>query len=271
MSDFGATPTSNATLNGTTTDIPTSGAYVPGTAGQVLTAPEGIAVNTDAAGKKSTAQRFGLLDGDDVTQGAKADAAVTGDNPGTNAAKLRGLSKIFTAVSDLVNNLLHTNLKQVGGTTTDTNSGNKSAGTLRVVIATDQPTLANAQPVSGTVAVSNFPGTQAVSETNSAAIKTDLDTMVPGVQGWIAATGTGTANADDAITFAQQVRKVVLYNASANPVPIEFDQVAAATSFPLLPGSALVMDNILCTAVHVFPSVTLPINTTAGLYVKGWK
>lgn len=35
------------------------------------------------------------------------------------------------------------NLAQVNGTTTDTNSGNKSAGTIRVVIATDQPQLTN--------------------------------------------------------------------------------------------------------------------------------
>lgn len=57
-----------------------------------------------------------------------------------------------------------TNVTQWAGTAVDTNSGNKSAGTLRVVIATDQPALTNAlkvdgsavtQPVSGTVAVSN--------------------------------------------------------------------------------------------------------------------
>lgn len=36
------------------------------------------------------------------------------------------------------------NVAQVAGTTTDTNSGNKSAGTLRVVLATDQPTPTNA-------------------------------------------------------------------------------------------------------------------------------
>ena len=33
------------------------------------------------------------------------------------------------------------NLKKVGGTVVDTNSGNKSAGTQRVVLATDQPTV----------------------------------------------------------------------------------------------------------------------------------
>jgi|ERR1700676_594078 len=52
------------------------------------------------------------------------------------------------------------NAAQMGGTNTDTNSGNKSAGTQRVVLATDQPALTNAlkvdgsgvtQPVSGTV------------------------------------------------------------------------------------------------------------------------
>jgi hypothetical protein len=36
-----------------------------------------------------------------------------------------------------------TNIAQVAGTTTDTNSGVKSAGTIRVVIATDQPALTN--------------------------------------------------------------------------------------------------------------------------------
>lgn len=41
------------------------------------------------------------------------------------------------------------NVAQLAGTTTDTNSGNKSAGTLRVVIATDQVQLTNALKVDG--------------------------------------------------------------------------------------------------------------------------
>ena len=54
------------------------------------------------------------------------------------------------------------NLAQLASTTPDTNSGLKSAGTLRVVIATDQVQLSNAlkvdgsavtQPVSGTVSI----------------------------------------------------------------------------------------------------------------------
>jgi hypothetical protein len=40
-------------------------------------------------------------------------------------------------------NPMPSNVTQVGGTATDTNSGTKSAGTLRVVLATDQPQLTN--------------------------------------------------------------------------------------------------------------------------------
>jgi hypothetical protein len=41
-----------------------------------------------------------------------------------------------------------TSLSQFAGNAIDTNSGSKSAGTLRVVLATDQPTMSNPQPVS---------------------------------------------------------------------------------------------------------------------------
>lgn len=57
--------------------------------------------------------------------------------------------------------VLKTDLSSVAGTATDTNSGNKSAGTQRIVIATDQPNLTtalnvNAAQVSGTaVSVNN--------------------------------------------------------------------------------------------------------------------
>lgn len=70
-----------------------------------------------------------------------------------------------------------TNLDQINGTTVDTNSGNKSAGTQRVVIATDQPTV----PVS---VASNIDGTQSTKITDPAGAALTLDTrgqlnMVP--------------------------------------------------------------------------------------------
>lgn len=66
------------------------------------------------------------------------------------------------------------NLTQIKGVAVDSNSGSKSAATLRIVLATDQPQLTNAlkvdgsavtQPVSGTVTANAGSGTFAVSGT----------------------------------------------------------------------------------------------------------
>ena len=102
--------------------------------------------------------------------GGTTDAAVSSDANGSINAHIRGLVKLLAgALFDSTNSLrvslfgknsangdtavlvgsdgrLSTNIAQLAGTTADTNSGNKSAGTLRVVIATDQPALTNAQP-----------------------------------------------------------------------------------------------------------------------------
>ena len=56
-------------------------------------------------------------------------------------------SSIPVAIANNQSNV-PTNTVQLNGTTIDTNSGNKSAGTQRVVLATDQPALTNALPVS---------------------------------------------------------------------------------------------------------------------------
>jgi hypothetical protein len=121
--------------------------------------------------------------------------------------------------------------------------------------------------------VQNVNGNGAAISANSSPIvsATDDPNLTNGVQGWIAAAGTGTAGQDDALTFASQVRTIALYNASSVAVPLEFDQTAAATSFPIPPGAFWIIEHVFCTAVHVFPSALLPINTTSGLYVKGWK
>jgi hypothetical protein len=59
-------------------------------------------------------------------------------------------------------------LAQIGTTTVDANSGNKSAGTLRVVLATDQPALTNAQPVAlQTVATGGSTAYRALSANNT--------------------------------------------------------------------------------------------------------
>ncbi len=72
------------------------------------------------------------------------------------------------------------NVNQVGGTAVDTNSGTKSAGTQRIVLATDQPQLTNAlkvdgsattQPVSGTVTANAGTGSFTVAQSTAASLK----------------------------------------------------------------------------------------------------
>jgi hypothetical protein len=85
-------------------------------------------------------------------------AQVAGTTTDTNSGlKSAGTIRVVLATDQpaLTNKLLVTpdsvalpanqsvNVAQLAGTTTDTNSGTKSAGTLRVVLATDQPALTN--------------------------------------------------------------------------------------------------------------------------------
>jgi hypothetical protein len=53
-----------------------------------------------------------VADGADICQGSTSDLAITGDNPGTLSAKLRGINKILAAVADLVNGWLNVNIRQ---------------------------------------------------------------------------------------------------------------------------------------------------------------
>src|SRR6266566_4976660 len=176
MADYGTSDTSTTNLG--VNQFPISDVYVPNTG---LRATEGGPASTDAGGKVSAPTSIYIKDGGDVAQGLTTDPAVTGDNSGTLSAKLRGLTKIFTDIWDSVNHRIKVdgsgvtqpvsgtfwqatqpvsgtitanqggsnwtiNNVQVAGTAIDTNSGNKSAGTQRVVLATDQPAV----PVSGT-------------------------------------------------------------------------------------------------------------------------
>jgi hypothetical protein len=113
----------------------------------------------NAAGLATSAKQDTL----NTATGTIGDAAVTAGAQGSVLALLRTLSrdlvanivlKAGTAIIGKVgidqttpgttNAVAASNLP----TTVDTNSGNKSASTLRVVLATDQPTMSNAQPVS---------------------------------------------------------------------------------------------------------------------------
>jgi hypothetical protein len=88
---------------------PTGQGFGPG--GLSLGAAVPIAQPVDASG--SPAAPVKASDGAMVTEGNTADAAVTGDNPGTISAKLRGLAKLFFSVWDSVNNYIFVALKTV--------------------------------------------------------------------------------------------------------------------------------------------------------------
>lgn len=71
------------------------------------------------------------------------DTASSGLNGRLQRIAQRLTSLIALLPSALVGGRLDTNLGGIAGTATDVNSGNKGNGTLRVVLATDQPALTN--------------------------------------------------------------------------------------------------------------------------------
>jgi len=91
-----------------------------------------------------------LIDNGDGTYSIGMSSAGGASDPVTVAGPLgraADAASVSTALSTEDVALLGA-LLAVFPTTLDTNSGNKSASTLRVVLATDQPALTNAQPVS---------------------------------------------------------------------------------------------------------------------------
>lgn len=118
----------------------------------------------------------------DVTINNAAGAAAVNIQDGGNTITVDGTVSI-TANSSV-------NLAQVGGTTTDTNSGNKSAGTLRVVIATDQPQLTNALKVDGSAVTQPVSYATTGSGNATGALRVELPTNGTGV---IATVGAVTA------------------------------------------------------------------------------
>lgn len=80
------------------------------------------------------------------------------------------------------------NMAQVAGTATDTNSGTKSAGTQRVVLATDQPQLTNALKVDGSAVTQPVSYATTGSGTATGAIRVELPTNGTGTVGLNAGT-----------------------------------------------------------------------------------
>lgn len=98
----------------------------------------------------------------DVTINNATGAAAVNIQDGGNSITVDGTVTATIAANQSVN------LAQVAGTTTDVNSGTKSAGTQRVVLATDQPALTNALKVDGSAVTQPVSGTVSANATLSA-------------------------------------------------------------------------------------------------------
>jgi hypothetical protein len=115
-------------------------------------------LNTDASGQLyvKAADTDAIL-GATNESAPVADTGTSGLNGRLQRIAQRLSSLISLLPSALVSGRLDVNLGGVASNSLDTNSGNKSAGTVRVVLATDQPALTNPQPVAGSAAVGAAP------------------------------------------------------------------------------------------------------------------
>jgi len=112
MTDFGKTPLSDTVVG--SNQIPVSGVFVPGSAGGALTALQGGPSSIDSNSFASAPAAMYTADGSAVTEGAKADAAIT-DATTTNSKMsfLKGLVKILASVWDSTHGRLMVDGSQV--------------------------------------------------------------------------------------------------------------------------------------------------------------
>jgi hypothetical protein len=182
------------------------------------------------------ADNFNVVDGGGVTRtmrqkdttgsGLYAPMVVITDATGVNIAS------IDSGGRQLVN------LSQLAGTAIDTNSGNKSAGTLRVVLATDQPQLTNATKVDGSAV------TQPVSLTAGSALAGKINTRPDTSGGWLVNRRISTADTNlvNVKASAGQVGGWIVSNTNASPRYLKLYNKASA---PVLASDTPVMTILL--------------------------
>jgi hypothetical protein len=197
----------NAGFTDGTTPVNPVGFIFDEVAGTALT-------ENDAAAARVDSKRAQVLVLEDATtRGQRATVSAA------NALKVDG-SAVTQPVS--LAGTQSVNQAQVAGTATDTNSGVKSAGTQRVVLATDQPQLTNALKVDGSAV------TQPVSAAVGSPVFTTVTPSTTG--GWskitaLAQTTTKKAVKASAGTFGGYYA----YNPNASAAYIQVFDVASAS------------------------------------------
>lgn len=141
------------------------------------------------------------------------------------------------------------NQTQVGGTNIDTNSGSKSAGTQRVVLATDQPQLTNALKVDGSAVTQPVSGTfwQATQPVSTAA-----PTTIYNGKKTVTTAGTRVT-----LAASQAVKSVVIKALVGNTgtIYVGDTSVASTNGFALSPGDTLTLDIANLNTVNLDASV----------------
>lgn len=183
-----------------------------------------------------------------------------------------------------------TNVAQVAGTATDVNSGVKSAGTQRVVLATDQPQLTNAlkvdgsavtQPVSGTVTANAGTGTLATSLASLPALATGSNligrvNVEPQTNNGLSISRTLSAASTNGTNIkgsAGQIYTIVAHNTNAAVRYLKVYNKATAptvgTDTPVLtfpiPGNAAGAGFVIDTTMGISFATGIGIGLTTGV------
>lgn len=155
-------------------------------------------------------------------------------------------SAIKTAVETIDNIVSGTgaNISQVGGTNVDTNSGNKSAGTQRVVLATDQPQLTNALKVDGSAVTQPVSGTVTTTESVPTTIYNGKKTVT-------------TAGTRVVLAASQAVKSVTIKALSTNTgfIYVGDTSVASTNGLQLEAGETISLDIANLNTVNLDSSV----------------
>jgi collagen type VII alpha len=166
------------------------------------------------------------------------------------------------------------NVDQLNGTTTDTDSGNKSAGTLRVVIATDQPALTNKLLVTPDANSSVAQGTAAASTASWY-----TRTGAPTTANWTQAAITFSSSGDNTIvthTATQTIRvmRIFIVNSDATTATNVTFKDSTPTSFSgafrLASGGSFAADSDGGEPLFVTASAKdFQINSSAAVQISG--
>jgi hypothetical protein len=160
---------------------------------------------------------------------ALADAAANPTAPAVGAFALLWNGATWDRLPGSAANGLTTNLKALNGTAIDTNSGVKSAGTQRVVIATDQVQLTNALKVDGSAVTQPVSGTVSITANSAVNVAQVAGTTTAVNAGTVSAGVQRVTLASDQTTLTNTIGNVGVVPVTSGGLSV-FHLVSAATT-----------------------------------------